>query len=83
MWGYEHKIAKIQAQNSSANFASAKLEILYSGNFLETNMMENSWKLYAGKRFGNNMWDIFWGLYTGKFCNPYQGNLIVFSTALT
>ena len=61
---------KYESKNASAkfehNFTSAKLEILYSGNFLETICWEISWKLYAGKFLETTCWEIFWKLYAGN-----------------
>ena len=51
--------AKVRAQKYERNFTSGKLEILYSGNFLETICWEISWKLYAGNLLMKTMcWEV-------------------------
>ena len=59
-------IAKSRVQNHERNFTSAKLEILYSGNFFETICWEISWKPYAGKFLETICWENFWKLYAGN-----------------
>ena len=61
---YERKITKTKNhQKYERKITSANLEILYSGNFLETThwkflgnyMLGNFWKLYAGNLFMETM----------------------------
>ena len=59
--------AKSLSQKYEHNFTSAKLEILFDGNFLETICWEISWKPYAGKFLETICWEFFLKLYAGNY----------------
>ena len=66
----------MRAQKYEDKITSAKLEILYFGNFLETICWVISWKLYAGKFFGNYMLvTSSWNPCAGKF-RGYYGTIL-------